>query len=105
VHEAASIDYASTHCWVQNWGVYDMYNASAANLDAARDFAEAFVRNTSRWARELGKPVFLEEFGMARDNWVNGRKEYPYLSSASTAHRDAFFEVRWWLLFDYIARV
>ena len=88
----STIDYATTHCWVQNWGVYDMYNSSEANLKAAQDFAVTFMRNSSKWAADIGKPVFLEEFGMARDNWENKDKEYPYLSSASTTHKDAYFE-------------
>lgn len=88
----STVDYATTHCWVQNWGIYDMYNASEANLKAAQDFATTFMRNSSKWAAEIGKPVFLEEFGMARDNWENKDKEYPYLSSASTAHKDAYFK-------------
>ncbi|KAJ4341246.1 hypothetical protein N0V87_001987 [Didymella glomerata] len=88
----STIDYATTHCWVQNWGVYDMYNASEANLKAAQDFAVTFMRNSSKWAADIGKPVFLEEFGMARDNWENKDKEYPYLSSASTSHKDAYFK-------------
>ena len=24
VHNFSTVDYATTHCWVQNWGVYDM---------------------------------------------------------------------------------
>merc|ERR1712244_212570 len=35
--------------------------------------------------------VFLEEFGMARDNWENVDKEYTYLSSASTTNKDDYF--------------
>ncbi|KAJ4323255.1 hypothetical protein N0V94_001999 [Neodidymelliopsis sp. IMI 364377] len=88
----STIDYATTHCWVQNWGVYDMYNSSEANLKAAQDFAVTFMRNSSKWAADIGKPVFLEEFGMARDNWENKNKEYPYLSSASTTHKDQYFQ-------------
>ena len=34
---------------------------------------------------------------MARDNWENRDKEYPYLSSAGTTHKDAYFEV-WTLI-------
>lgn len=93
VHNFSTVDYATTHAWVQNWGVYDMYNSSEANLKQAQDFAVAFMRNSSKWAADIGKPVFLEEFGMARDNWENKDKEYPYLSSASTSHKDAYFKV------------
>ena len=69
-----------------------MYNASEANLAASQKFASDFVKNSSAWATDIGKPVFLEEFGMARDNWENKDKEYPYLSSASTTHKDQYFD-------------
>ena len=83
VHDMPTVDYATSHCWVQNWGIYDMYNASLSNLQAANDFAREFIGNTSRWAEDISKPILLEEFGMARNNWENEEKEYPYLSSAS----------------------
>jgi mannan endo-1,4-beta-mannosidase len=70
-----------------------MYNSSEANLQQAQDFAKEFIHNSSMWAAEIGKPVLLEEFGMARDNWQNQDKEYPYLSSATTTHKDSYFEV------------
>lgn len=70
-----------------------MYDPSNSSLNQAQDFALEFVQNTSRWAVEIGKPVFLEEFGMARDNWENQNKEYAYLSSAGTTHKDAYFSV------------
>lgn len=93
VHQVPDVDYATTHCWVQNWGVYDMYDATGTSLLAAQAFATKFVSDTSKWAAEVGKPVFLEEFGMARDNWENKLEEYPYLSSAGTTHKDAYFNV------------
>ena len=94
-HNFTTVDYATTHCWVQNWGLYDMNDPSEANLQQAQKFAKAFIHNSSQWAAEIGKPVLLEEFGMARDNWQNKDKEYPYLSNATTTHKDAYFEVRW----------
>lgn len=94
VHRPKNIDYGTAHCWVQNWGIYDMLNASRANLEQAKAFATEFVGNTSRWAREIGKPVFLEEFGMARDNWQNNvtAGEYQYASKASTKHKDEYYD-------------
>ncbi|KAF2731332.1 glycoside hydrolase [Polyplosphaeria fusca] len=100
VHNFSTVDYATTHCWVQNWGklfrcqrgVYDMNDATGVSLQNAKDFAKTFIADTSKWGREIGKPVFLEEFGMARDNWENLPKEYPYLSSAKTTHKDEYFE-------------
>jgi mannan endo-1,4-beta-mannosidase len=92
-HNFSSIDYGTTHCWVQNWNIYEMLNSSRENLEAAKDFAEAFIANSSQWAAEIGKPIFLEEFGMARNNWENVDKEYLYLSSAGTSNKDEYFEV------------
>ncbi|KAG9565363.1 glycoside hydrolase, partial [Aureobasidium melanogenum] len=91
VHNFSTVDYGTTHCWVQNWGVYDMLNSSSANLGAAKNFATAFVTNSSEWSKEINKPVYLEEFGMARDNWENVGKEYLYLSSAGTSNKDEYF--------------
>ncbi|PWZ00668.1 glycoside hydrolase [Testicularia cyperi] len=94
VHTPQNIDYGTTHAWVQNWGIYDMLNSSRANLEAAKSFATEFMTNSSRWANEIGKPVFLEEFGMARDNWQNdvAKGEYQYASKATTTHKDEYFE-------------
>ncbi|KAF1916212.1 glycoside hydrolase superfamily [Ampelomyces quisqualis] len=92
VHNLSTVDYATTHCWVQNWGIYDMYDPSPANLKAAQDFAVKFMRESSQWSVDIEKPIFLEEFGMARNNWENKDKEYPYLSNASTSNKDAYFK-------------
>lgn len=93
VNKFKNIDYATTHLWVQNWQYYDMYNDSIANLRAAQEFGTEFMQLTSKWAADLGKPVLLEEFGMARDNWLNKDKEYPYLSNTSTSNKDTYFRV------------
>lgn len=93
VHNFSTVDYATSHCWVQNWGIYNMNDASEANLRAAEDFAKGFIHDTSQWSLDIGKPIFLEEFGMARDNWETLSKEYPYLSSANTTHKDSYFTV------------
>jgi len=92
-HNVSTVDYATSHCWVQNWGVYDMYDPTNTSLLAAKEFAKGFVRDTAKWAQDVGKPLFLEEFGMARDNFENKLKEYPYLSTTKTTHKDDYFEV------------
>ena len=93
VHNFSNVDYTTSHCWVQNWGVYDMLNSSAANLEQAKGFAREFVTNTSQWSRDLGKPVLLEEFGMARDNWKNVDRDYLYHSDTSIDNKDEYFSV------------
>ena len=78
---------------IANPTLLEQLNSSRANLEAAKTFARGFIANSSQWAAEIGKPVFLEEFGMARNNWENAGKEYQYLSSAATSNKDEYFEV------------
>lgn len=92
VHSIPDVDYGTSHAWVQNWGVYEMLNSSRANLEKAKDFARVFMNDTNSWALAVGKPIFLEEFGMARNNWENEGKGYDYLSSAGTGNKDEYFE-------------
>ena len=93
VHRPKNVDYGTTHAWVQNWGIYNMTDPTRASLDVAKQFATDFIANSSRWANEIQKPVFLEEFGMARDNWQNDEAagEYLYASKATTTHKDEYF--------------
>ncbi|MBW0506846.1 hypothetical protein O181_046561 [Austropuccinia psidii MF-1] len=97
VHAPDSIDYACGHLWVQNWGVYDPLDSSDKSLKVAQRFGSRFLANLSKWALDLRKPVVLEEFGMARDNWLNVKKGAPknaylYDSSATTTHKDQYFQ-------------
>ena len=78
---------------IANPTLLEQLNSSQANLEAAKTFARGFIANSSQWAAEIGKPVFLEEFGMARNNWENADKEYQYLSSAGTSNKDEYFQV------------
>ena len=78
---------------ITNLNFLEQLNSSQANLEAAKTFARGFIANSSQWAAEIGKPVFLDEFGMARNNLENADKEYQYLSSAGTSNKDEYFEV------------
>ncbi|KAL8279072.1 hypothetical protein RQP46_008530 [Phenoliferia psychrophenolica] len=81
---------------VQNWGYYDPLVANSSSLQSAIEFADGFLTNVSQWSVDIGKPVILEEFGMARDNWENVAKgapnsSYLYDPSAGTTHKDTYF--------------
>ncbi|MBW0525417.1 hypothetical protein O181_065132, partial [Austropuccinia psidii MF-1] len=97
VHAPDSIDYACGHLWVQNWGYYDPLDSSDKSLEIAQNYADGFLKNLSQWAIDLRKPVVLEEFGMARDNWLNVEKGAPknaylYDATATTTHKDQYFQ-------------
>jgi hexosaminidase len=84
-HDGPDIDYATVHIWPQNWGWYDPERP--ASYQAAEAEALAYLREHAAIAAELGKPLVLEEFGLARD--------YEPLTdildlASPTSHRDRF---------------
>ncbi len=84
-HDGPDIDYATVHIWPQNWGWYDP--KQPASYESAEAEALAYLRQHAAAAAGLGKPLVLEEFGLARD-WEPLRD---ILDPASpTTYRDRF---------------
>ncbi|MBI4669633.1 MAG: cellulase family glycosylhydrolase [Elusimicrobia bacterium] len=61
-----NIDYATVHLWVQNWGWYDPLKHDKT-YGKAKKQALAYFNDHLKKAKQLAKPVVLEEFGIARD--------------------------------------
>jgi mannan endo-1,4-beta-mannosidase len=62
-------------------------------LDAALKYASNYISTRSQWATDLGKPIVLEEYGMARDAWKSPSDDkYKYDPSTTTEHKDSFFD-------------
>jgi len=68
-HALSEIDAVTIHVWPQNWDWYQPTPAAAsgASLQAAITKATTYVLGHARMAATLGKPLLLEEFGLARD--------------------------------------
>jgi hexosaminidase len=64
-HDGPDIDYATVHIWPQNWGWYDPKRP--ASYQVAEAEALSYLRKHAAVAAALGKPLVLEEFGLARD--------------------------------------
>ena len=64
-HSSPDIDYATIHIWPQNWGWYTP--GDPASFDSALARAHLYFANAERDCAKLGKPLVLEEFGLARD--------------------------------------
>ncbi len=83
-HNNAQIDYATCHVWPQNWGWYDPLRPET--YAGAMQDALAYVAEHEVLARTvLGKPLVVEEFGLARDAAALS-------AGTSTAYRDGFFD-------------
>ena len=65
-HDRPDIDYVTIHIWPQNWGWYDPKNRPSRTRPAEK-WPLAYFRNRAVEAITLGKPIVLEEFGLARE--------------------------------------
>jgi mannan endo-1,4-beta-mannosidase len=79
-HESPHVDYCTFHLWPKNWEWFDPMDI-AGTLPSTVEYINGHVAT----ARQLGKPVVLEEFGLARDS-------ARCAPGTSTAARDRYFE-------------
>ena len=82
-HSPASIDYMTLHIWPNNWGWIDPKNQTAT-YEAGEARCRDYVVDHIGVARQLGKPLVIEEFGLVRD----GRTFEP---GGPTVYRDRFY--------------
>jgi len=81
-HQSTNVDYLTFHMWAKNWGWYKANDAEStfqATLDSARIYVETHVEV----ARQLNKPITMEEFGLGRDAESND-------PSTTTSYRDQY---------------
>jgi mannan endo-1,4-beta-mannosidase len=82
-HQFASIDYVTAHLWVQNWGWYDPQYPDLY-LPQAIQKMKTYLKTHLSLSQTLGKPLVLEEFGIARDGGS-------YDPAASVSARDQYY--------------
>ena len=80
---AKNIDYITFHMWPQNWSWIDPLKLDAT-YESGEAKCRAYIDTHIKLARQLNKPLVLEEFGFPREN-------DQYAPSSSAAHRDRFF--------------
>jgi mannan endo-1,4-beta-mannosidase len=97
-HSSPGIDYATIHIWPQNWGWYDPKRP--ATYKSAGPLAVAYFQKLAREAQEMGKPLVLEEFGLARD-WAAGKSNLD--PASTTATKDLYYAALYKLVEDSIA--
>ena len=85
-HQGAGIDYATIHIWPQNWGWYDPANPDTYASGEKRSIQ--YFQTHAVEAASLGKPLVLEEFGLARDGQP---LQDIYNPNSPTTYRDQFY--------------
>jgi mannan endo-1,4-beta-mannosidase len=83
-HQSSCIDYTTMHLWLLNWGWLDMQRQEETYPEAAQKALDYFNKHL-HYARQLGKPIVLEEFGAPRD-------QRAFQASTATTIRDRFFD-------------
>jgi len=94
-HKSRFIDYMTFHLWVKNWSWYDA-KRKEETYNTAKEKAVGYINKHIEFAKEIGKPITLEEFGIARDL-------ENYSPASETATRDDYFTTVFALAYDSAA--
>lgn len=94
-HKSKYVDYLTFHLWIKNWSWYDAQNY-AVTFDSAKIKAIDYINKHIELARNLNKPITLEEFGIARD-----LEDYSTLST--TYARDNYYNSVFSIIYDSAA--
>jgi mannan endo-1,4-beta-mannosidase len=82
-HAFPEIDYLTTHIWPLNWSWVDAKDIPGTHAAATAKVAE-YLQQHQALAREIGKPLVIEEFGYPRDGGG-------YDPEASTHFKDLYY--------------
>lgn len=83
MHALPEIDYANIHIWPYNWQWIDRRSVGSGVAQACEKATE-YIRRHARIARELGKPLVIEEFGYPRDS-------FSFEPGSPAGARDAYY--------------
>ncbi|WP_082467196.1 glycoside hydrolase 5 family protein [Sphingomonas sp. Leaf25] len=84
-HAFDSIDYLTVHVWPNNWTWVDQKDLPGTYA-RGETLVEDYVRKHIAIARDLNKPMVIEEFGYPRDGGSNDPK-------ASIVYKDRFYQL------------
>jgi len=91
-HQTKQIDYLTFHIWPFNWGWYDPRRIDET-LPTAIEKVKKYIHNHQLLARQMNKPIVLEEFGIPRDSGN-------YAWSSPTTARDRYYATVLEVLYD-----
>lgn len=93
IHSDPNIDYLTMHIWPKNWGWMDP-SGVASGMDSSIAKTERYMDYHIDVARQMGKPVVLEEFGMPRDS-------YGFSPDEGVKHRNRYYENAFDILLEH----
>jgi mannan endo-1,4-beta-mannosidase len=66
-HQSKYIDYATMHLWPKNWGWFNAFKVDETYQTTEKNAIEYIAKHLN-YARQLNKPITMEEFGIPRDS-------------------------------------
>lgn len=94
-HQSKNIDYMTFHLWPKNWGWFDAKRIDET-LPSTIQKAVNYINQHLIYARQLNKPITLEEFGLSRD--------YEICSPGTpTTARDKYYKIIFDVVYDSAA--
>jgi mannan endo-1,4-beta-mannosidase len=91
-HRSIHIDYLTIHLWPLNWGWFDPRKMEET-LYSSIEKATEYIGKHIEFARQLNKPMVMEEFGLGRDTGA-------YADGTPTTARDRYFIKIFGILYD-----
>ena len=91
-HRSPHIDYLTMHLWAYNWGWFDPQRPDSTFAVAVENATE-YIQQHLAFARTLGKPLVMEEFGIGRDGGV-------FDPASSVSVRDRYYRTIFDLVYD-----
>jgi mannan endo-1,4-beta-mannosidase len=83
IHKYVNVDYMTFHLWLLNWRWFDPLKAEETYPEAEKKAID-YIDEHIGYAKEVGKPIVIEEFCIPRDLYV-------YDPQATTVYRDRYF--------------
>lgn len=84
-YSTPAIDYLNLHLWPLNWGWFNP-RAWEQTLPQTEENAVAYIDRHLQLARQLGKPIVMDEFGLGRDAGE-------FLPGTPTRARDRYYRL------------
>lgn len=84
IHAIPEIDYANIHIWPYNWK-WVSRDSLTLKLENALSLTDEYIAQHLQIAREIGKPLVIEEFGYPRD-------EFSFDPDSPVTARDKYYE-------------
>jgi len=91
-HRPDTIDYVTLHVWPNNWSWIDPKN-QPATYAAGEARCREYVTRHIALAKQLNKPLVIEEFGLIRDARA-------FVPGSATAEKDRFYRTIYGLALD-----